>query len=92
MILNTISLLYKAGPIKFPVFVDTTERGDGGERDFKNNFNDKHMCPPKKYALWQERQLTYKLNNQAFLIISRTMVARKICDEYTLAIKSSMRN
>jgi len=30
MILNTVSLLYKAGPIKFPYLADTTERGDGG--------------------------------------------------------------
>ncbi len=58
----------------------------GGERDFTNNFNDKHMCPPRKYALWQERQLTYRLNSQAFLIISRTMVTRKFCDVLTLAI------
>ncbi len=42
--------------------------------------------PARKYVLWQERQLTYTLNNQAFLIISRTMVTRKICDQYTLAI------
>jgi hypothetical protein len=58
----------------------------GGERDLTNNFNDKHMCHPRKYALWQERQLTYTLNNQAFLIISWTMVTRKFCDEYTLVI------
>jgi hypothetical protein len=62
------------------------KEGVGGERDFTNNFNDKHMCPPRKYALWQERQLTYTLKSQAFLIISRTTVTRKICDEYTLAI------
>jgi hypothetical protein len=60
----------------------------GGERDghFTHNFNDKDMCPQRKYALWQERQLTYTLNNQAFLIISWTTVTRKISDVITLAI------
>jgi hypothetical protein len=62
------------------------KEGMGGERDFTNNFNDKHMCPPRKYALWQERQLSYTLKSRAFLIISRTMVARKFCDVLTLAI------
>ncbi len=64
------------------------KEGMGCEKDgdFTHNFNDKHMCPQRKYALWQERQLAYTLNNQAFLIISWTMVTRKICDVVTLAI------
>jgi hypothetical protein len=69
--------------------VDSIERGDGGgekDGDFTHHFNDKHMCPQRKYALWQEKQLTYMLNNQAFLIISWTMAIRKICDVVTLVI------
>jgi hypothetical protein len=60
----------------------------GGEKDgdFTHNFSEKHMCPQRKYALWQEKQLTYTLNNLAFLIISWTMATRKFCDVITFAI------
>jgi hypothetical protein len=28
--------------------------GDERGGDFTHNFNDKHMCPQRKHALWQE--------------------------------------